>query len=488
MAYDRYPGIDENGLFPPEVREALAKSSTMRSQIGVPTGPDITAPLDVNALPIETVQRRIPSSAVAAASTNLPSTYAGTLTQVMTSPAVGHRMYATFGDRINLRAAGIWMSLRQGSTSWGPWFELGERTTWGNIGATAANPINLNTYRRPGFAQLNNPTALANTQNLPVQTPGTFFNAVPVDNVAFWAQMYFAYGNTPEHGFYWRVSSDVAGGWHPWEKVPTFADIQAAEPAADTGVYEHLARENDMRRRRHTRVSTPGVATLVLDHGLTNFKADIWPLLQARSIPVTLALNPARMGSAQNNGATYADITAWADTGLVEPANHSWNHVGGTTSADFDREIRQSREELETQLGQTIDTWVHPGNVFGDFAMDSKVSNYWSTEAGRMILASHGAVTGMVDSSVLPIGMNTIGAAGVWIDGAGITAGAQTAITQAITAKGLRIIRLHPQFLNDTGKITTAELTGFLDWLVAERDAGRLTVLTFRDAMSAVPA
>lgn len=462
-----------------------------RNRIGVPRGADITSATDVNSLPPETTQRRIPSSAVAAASTNLPSTYAGTLTQTMTSTAVGHRTYATFGDRINLRAAGVWMSLRQSSTTWGPWFELGERTTWGNIGATASAPIDLNTYKRPGITQINNPTAIANTQNLPVDIPGTFFNAVATDNVAFSGQLYFAYGNTPEHGLYHRVSSNVSGAWHPWEKVPTMGDVEAAIAAAastqtvDTGPYQHLMRENDMRRRRHTRVTTPGVAVLVMDHGLTNFKADIWPLLQARGIPVTLALNPAQMTSAQNAGASYADVKAWAATGLVEPANHSWNHVGGTTTADFDREIRQSREELETQLGQTIDTWVHPGNVFGDFTVTGNPAHYWATEAGRMIVASHGAVTGLVDAGLLPVGQNILGAGGGWIDSAGSTAAMQTQIGSAITARRMKIVRLHPQFLGDTGKLDVAELTTFLDWAKARVDAGDLTILTYRDAMSA---
>lgn len=274
---------------------------------------------------------------------------------------------------------------------------------------------------------------------------------------------------TPRHAE--RVTAIT--GFNPWQY--TEAEAQ--------GAYEHMARQSDMIRRRRNRVTTPGAVVLIFDHGLTNFKATIWPLLEARNLPVTLAMNPGRMLShATNNGATYNDVKAWAATGLVEPANHSYNHVNST---DYAYEIRDSRIELEAQLGQTIDTWVMPGNSYGDFEINSDPDQYWSTDAGRMILASHGAVTGIVADQTLPIGGNQIGVGGTWIDTAGRTTTMRTDITNAVNAGGMKIVRHHPEYLNATGYINTAELTAFLDWLVQRRDAGDLTVLTFRDAMSA---
>lgn len=319
--------------------------------------------------------------------------------------------------------------------------------------------------------------------------PATGYLMVESNGGARRLQSFKTNATTPLHAE--RVTA--VSGWHPWQ-FPREATLAAAASQAAVAAranplpWEHLARENDMRRRWYRRVTTPCIVVLVLDHGLTKFKADIWPLLQARNIPVTLALNPGQRTTAQNSGASYADVKAWAGTGLVEPANHSYNHIGGTTSAQLAHEITVSRIELEAQLEQTIDTWVHPGNAFGDFTVDGTLSHYWATEAGRLILANHGAVTGMLASGIHPIGMNSIGAGGTWIDNTGSVAGTQAAITQAIAARGMRIVRFHPQFLNDPGKLTAAELTGFLDWLVAERTAGRITVLTYREAMSAVPA
>lgn len=202
------------------------------------------------------------------------------------------------------------------------------------------------------------------------------------------------------------------------------------------------------------------------------------------------AATPSNIRAADSNSAgrirtRAAQSDACRSCFGVVPVNHSKNHVGGTTSEEFDTEIRVGRETSETELARTVDTWVHPGNVFGDFTVTADPNHYWKTEAGRVILANHGAVTGLLESGTLPFGLNTIGAAGQWIDNENTTAGVQTSITSAVTKKGVQIVRLHPQFLNDTGKLTTAELTTFLDWLKAEQDAGRVKVLTFRDARSA---
>ncbi|WIV32245.1 polysaccharide deacetylase family protein [Paenarthrobacter sp. R1] len=432
---------------------------------------------DVNTLQT-TGYHTITSGAVANTLINLPVLYPGVLETFLPSTSVGYQRYTTFGTKGGASPnTGVWVRFRQSTTTWDRWWELGEAFLRGNI--PTASPVDLNTFTTPGVFTVNNTTAVNNTTNLPAAFPGVLENLRTFGAVIA-VQRYTVYGVNA--AVYWRVSSDVSGNWTAWNRLDNQA---AATPAVDTGAYEHLMRENDMRRRRFNRVTAPGVVVLVLDHGLTNFKSTIWPLLQARNIPVTIGLNPGQMADAQNSGATYADIQSWAATGLVEPANHSYNHVGGTTSAQFETEIRSSRVELETQLGQTIDTWVHPGNVFGDFTVTADKTLYWSTEAGRKILACHGAVTGLLDTGTLPIGVNSIGAAGLWIDNDASTVGVQTAVQNAITKQGIQIVRLHPQFLNDAGKLTTAELTSFLDWIASKVTAGDLKALTFRDAMSA---
>lgn len=282
------------------------------------------------------------------------------------------------------------------------------------------------------------------------------------------------------------------GTFHPWARAASTAYVDAAVASVsnvDRSALEHTMRELDMKRRRHNTVTTPGVLVLIFDHGLTNFKSDIWPLLQARNLPCTLALNPGLMSQADNAGASYADIKGWIATGQLEPGNHSYSHANQTTSSGYLHAIRASREELELQLDQVVDTWIQPGNTFGDLDLRFVIPNldmYWETEAGRLIYASHATGTGAVNNGLVPVGVNNFGVTGTWIDLPSGIEPRKTEIQEAITQQKMKVVKMHPQFLNGTGNTTTAELASFLDWVKARVDAGELSVMQFRDAMSAV--
>lgn len=282
------------------------------------------------------------------------------------------------------------------------------------------------------------------------------------------------------------------GTFHPWARTASTAYVDAAVASVsnvDRSALEHAMRELDMKRRRHNTVTTPGVLVLIFDHGLTNFKSDIWPLLQARNLHCTLALNPGLMSQADNAGASYADIKGWIATGQLEPGNHSYSHANQTTSSGYLHAIRASREELELQLEQVVDTWIHPGNTFGELDLRFVIPNldmYWETEAGRLIYASHATGTGAVNNGLVPVGVNNFGVTGTWIDLPSGIEPRKTEIQEAITQQKIKVVKMHPQFLNGVGYTTTAELASFLDWVKARVDAGELSVLQLRDAMSAV--
>ena len=87
----------------------------------------LTAGQDAAALPAETGVWRILSSSVVAAMTGLPAPRAGILVQTMNGPGVGYRTYATYG--VTGPASGVWLSMRESTTAWGPWVKLGAPTT-----------------------------------------------------------------------------------------------------------------------------------------------------------------------------------------------------------------------------------------------------------------------------------------------------------------------------------------------------------------------
>ena len=436
----------------------------------------LTAGQDAATLPAETGVWRILSSSVVAAMTGLPAQRAGILVQTMNGPGVGYRTYATYG--VTGPASGLWLSMRESTTTWGPWVKLGAPTTI--LGAVPAGS-NVDTWTTPGQALVRNGEDAATITGLPVQWPGILTHSQPLPSSPLATQQYAVYG--AKAGLWWRVSSDVSGGWTDWKRIDAPAPAPSTT-ARDLGL-EHTVRRADMIRRRAVRVATPAVVVMVFDHGLAVVRDTLHQLMAARGLPYTLAINPGRMGKHDNTGVTWDDVKTLVSSGLVEPGNHSWSHTGATDTAGYAHEIEDSRREIETRLGVPVDTWVQPGNSFGDFTTSGDVNLYHSTEAGRLILGTHGAVTGTTGTGTHRLGSPLLGAGGSWIDSAGSTAGMLTAIDQAVASGGVRIVRHHPQYLGASGYLPVSEMTSFLDAVVQRRDAGKLTVLPFASAAAA---
>lgn len=437
----------------------------------------LTAGQDAAALPAETGVWRILSSADVAAITGLPARRIGVLVQTMNGPAAGYRTYATHG--ITGPESGVWLSMRESATTWGPWVKLGSPNTI--LGAVPAGS-NVNAWTTPGQALVRNGADAATITGLPVQWPGILTHSQPLPSSPLATQQYAVYGT--QASLWWRVSSDVSGGWTSWKRIDAPAPAPST-PARDLGL-EHTVRRADMIRRRTVRVTTPAVVVMVFDHGLTVVRDTLHKLMAERGLPYTLAINPGRMGTHDNTGVTWDDVKTLVSSGLVEPGNHSWSHTGATDTAGYAHEIEDSRREIETRLGVPVDTWVQPANSFGDFTTSGDVSLYHSTEAGRLIVGTHGAVTGTTGTGTHRLGSPLLGAGGAWIDAAGATAGMLTAIDQAVASGGVRIVRHHPQYLGASGYLPVSEMTSFLDAVVQRRDAGKLTVLPFASAASSL--
>lgn len=245
---------------------------------------------------------------------------------------------------------------------------------------------------------------------------------------------------------------------------------------------EHSYRLSALRGRRGpVSVKSRGVVVLAFDHGLTKYKSIVHPMLEARSLPVTLAVNSQLLNDPTNSDATQADLSAWAAGPLVEIANHGRTH---TYPSNLEFEIRGGREELEAITGQPIDTYVQAG-ITGD-TWGGTYEDVAGSKRGKSAFESHAIIAGVMPTPnmLYPIdGIPTLGVRGSWIDngGAAVTT-AKNKITEAVNAGKMTIIRLHPEHIDGIGRITTAELAGLLDWIVTERSAGHIEVLQLRDA------
>lgn len=284
--------------------------------------------------------------------------------------------------------------------------------------------------------------------------------------------------------------------------------IDALESIVETGgtfdvsIHAHTMRESDLRRRVG-RIDTGGKAAvaLVFDHGVAAFRDKILPLLTARGLPATLAINggmyePGYQYASTNGTVTWANMRAWHDNDRIELANHSMTHHAQTGLAAIRAEIRDSRIAIEAGLGVPVDSWVQPGPLPGDpdndgFAMGVTSAAYYEKAMGRVLLDEHAVVTGGVSTPqpTYPLdGTIPVGVWGRWID-AGTTAAFDdigALVDRAVTRTERCLIRSHPAYLDTSNSqsvpyATTAQLTVLLDDLVARRDAGEIVILPLRE-------
>lgn len=232
-------------------------------------------------------------------------------------------------------------------------------------------------------------------------------------------------------------------------------------------------------RRRRGLVGTGGLPAvcLVFDHGSNFFMTKVLPILRSLGLPATLGLNsqmynPSYMFQASDNQTTFAMIESAAVNDGFEIWNHGRMHVAGAPN-----EILGGRDELAAAMPKIpIEGWLHTGE-YGDFNHGATPEAYWKNDVGQTILNAHAIATGDLSGTIHPLdGCMVPGWDGAWIDTT--TTVAKELVIQAQASGGGVMTRLHPMYLDTSGYLSTAALASFLGWVAAERDAGRLMVLT----------
>lgn len=267
----------------------------------------------------------------------------------------------------------------------------------------------------------------------------------------------------------------VGANWSGWAE---FTPVPAT-PAGNVEREMRLARANS---RRGGRYGTNGVAVVsfVFDHGTNYFMSQILPMLADYAIPATLGLNSqmystAYMFNTSDNATSFSALQTMALNNGVSLWNHGRLHNAGGES-----EIIGGRDELQASLPQIpIENWLHTG-AYADFSSGADFAKYWEHDIGAVILNGHAYATGDIQEPVMPLnGQPKPGMDGQWIDaGASAVAGAKTAIQEAQKTGAGVMIRHHPMYLDDGEHLTSAQLRELIRWAAAERDAGRLLILT----------
>lgn len=247
----------------------------------------------------------------------------------------------------------------------------------------------------------------------------------------------------------------------------------------------------DFTRRRPV-VKTGGKPALALrfDHGLKNFSSLIVPHLKRLNLKAALCLNGGAWGHVENTGVTAADVNTWVTEGWLEIWNHSLDHVAPPADpAALETQIKGGLEKLRADLpAAVIDGYMAPGGGTDLTGFDSgrTLESWWASSTGRMILQHHAVGQGYLPGTgYRPLDGQPRQGQGYFITDATTAAGVKSIIQGAYNpARGVQLM-LHPSVVGGTDKITAADVTEVLEWIAAERDAGRLVVLGSYDLLRA---
>lgn len=377
------------------------------------------------------------------------------------------------------------------SEGWEAW----QSSTWrqNNLGSGT----DLNNIRTPGLY-----SAPATLANWPDGKPG-MLEVIPYASAAY--QRF----TTVENKIYLRNSTST--GWTSWVRLPNGGEVDSLstrveflEDSAGTGSTLPIRRgEHDMRvegirsRIAPVRANGKGVVALVCDHGSAAFESIILPKLRQHGMKSTLAMCSAGLESNSAEVDSWSTVAGWSSNDRVEIACHSKTHLDVTGTPNLVEEIITSRNELEANLGTTVDSWVQPGarnaitpgETYDGF-MDGQGAHRYLTTAGELIWNGYGMATGSVGrpgsqaaSRVFPLtGQPPLGPSRRFIDGGTADGDAAKAMIDYAAENGGRcIVSMHPEYIGRSGFQTQTEAESFIDWLAARAAAGDILLVQLRE-------
>jgi hypothetical protein len=303
-------------------------------------------------------------------------------------------------------------------------------------------------------------------------TPGTLSLGVGI-----------AVTGTRTAGFAPVVQSDLSVAWID---VATQAETLLRDQAALLGIYPLTRSVYDEIYLKE------GVCAVALCHddGPSTDFTTTYPYLRDRMIPATFAVHKNAIGS----GLTWANIKVMHDHGM-EFACHSRTH--GSAPADYVTFVDEAltvADEMALTDGtwqQYIDMFVAPGTwASGPYLFDTP-SKVDLTDAGNALRSRYSVATAyLVDGAVQQVNqvpaLRRIGPTrGTDLSATSNTlAKIKTKVAQARGQGGLLAMGTHMAQIGQGGFNSLATWQSIIDFLVAERDAGRVEFYTMSAAFN----
>lgn len=425
-------------------------------------------------------------------------------------------------------------TLSSNNTSWGPW----SNQEWikDTLNGSSTARVNVDTHRTPGAWAITNRTYV---DGLPGS--GTGILEVFTSPKYAMSMQRFTERVANDDVRVWVRYSLLVGGWAgiAWDEVGAqqAPPDPTASKVADVQVSDHATRVEYARSRRGGGTGTGGLPVFMwrFDHWLVAFRDKILPILQEFDLPATLNVNYDNLSNPQNGGGsiTWTDVQAWNQYSGIEIANHGSTHTNVNTMASIYHEIVEGRRNLEAAMPLVaVETWQEHGSAYlvatdlpGDTGLDlgRSLEAFASSYAGRLVMAEHAVVEGKIGSFYPPLsGHPQIGQSHYSLDrdtassaistiqyaqklGRGLTGYTHPGLMDQVNEGG----SLYPATYNADGSVdyqgtaassthyateaefrTAMEAAGHIvhmptkdfraicEWLAAERDAGRIMVMT----------
>lgn len=287
----------------------------------------------------------------------------------------------------------------------------------------------------------------------------------------------------------------VGTAYQPWvNHDPDRTKVDAGVGAL--GIRHHMLTD-DLYAYYGGPIGTDGAAPVALtwDDYPREFRDSVLPLLEARGLPFTIGLSSRQYDPAAATaggtwqtvyegaqGTTFPEIDEWTVNRRGEVAAHGATHGGTSTQSGLFAEIGQGALDLRAALpSKPIFCWIQPSATYdAGFNNGDSIDAYATTMAGKYILDYHAMATGVRTVN----GLNRVprrgkpiqGLTRSWISSTAGINGTKNSIQAATNAKHGIVVGSHANDLSD-GRITLQELTDFLDWIVAEQNAGRIKVM-----------
>lgn len=359
----------------------------------------------------------------------------------------------------------VWIAQTNGSGEWSRW----EKIT-GNASKELPNPVDFNEVKRAGM--YHRPRSRTNDLNAPTNALGSLWvTDLNHPSGEVFTQMYMAYW---DFGIYFR-SSNTSGVWTRWFRLDGGGGDSFGSGALsrDAVVSAGLA-----KRGGGIGTAGKGAVSLRFSHHTRFFEQKILPLLKKYRLPWAQVLNPGNYMTGNDTMPYEAMAEAVHSTG-GEIWDHGRTHSNFNTEAEADVELGTSLEELRAELPSIyIDCFAAygSGDMMGLKGWDAVEK--FQTYGAKILLSKYFIINGLFPGQVRALnGPDLIGSPYAPLDRLSVSQ-AKNRIDLARDTAGGVMFMLHPNYLDQEGYITTAQLDEVLGYIASERDAGRIRVLS----------